>query len=497
MANTPPKTILRRPANAPVHRDQRSVSMPVQRATGNARRGRGTTSQRSGRSEIPVPIISSVAELVDVLKNAADFSAVVTAIKHAGLIAKYASNDCQRVLITHDRIGSDYTRPVVYAANGIVYNVPRREIVCMPSPAVRYMVPFHKLVQHYGDYTVREACDGSTINLYHDGDAWRMGTIHAYDVSTYKWIGPRTYRENFDAVVAQYTRFSFDTLDKSITYTVGFRCSDFHPLTADPSRAWLVSAQKRDGTPVTVDIGIPLQRVVTSVNVAGKPSTHTASKPFVTTSPLTVAPNDTHADKNTIDLSSTDPETAIDALITACRVAYQRFVSNGEICYGFMLSSESCRDGEYRNVYVESSLMNRIRKFAYNLPKHENAIDHTNRAEYIALRAYLHPEHGDEFVRLFPQFKARFVVYEKFVNDLVSRIMQIMRNKNVKTQLIGGCAQRRSPLDALAMSFVDGICKLQELQPMSSNTADILRRYVRNPECALSYIGALHAIDAA
>lgn len=381
---------------------------------------------------------------IETLKASAD---PISTIKAAGLYPKFAAGGIPtRILITHNRLGE--TSGLAAGANGVVYDAVTKSVLCVPGMSLTYS-PTPALITaalSTPGAKVYEAADGTTVNLYYDGSAWCMGTIHAWDVSSYTWIGAKTYREQFEETAKLYG-WNWDQLDKTLTYTVGFRCADFHALRFDPPRCWLISAQSTvTMETVVVDTKLPLQ-VEVPVDV-------TAAKASAT------------------------------RLIDSAAGAYSDFVysirSNQRtipINYGYIVKTPT------QSLFIESSLMKRVRLLLYNFPKSGIVLDNRNRQQYVLLKAYLNYLRVDEFLLVFPQFKQQFETFTSFFNTLTDRVVEMLRNRNSR--------KSETKLDTLALSFALGPCKTETLNPMSSSTADIVRQYVYDQARIGEYMAAL------
>lgn len=379
---------------------------------------------------------------IDKLKVSED---PIAFIKASGLHPKFAADNKTRVLITHNRLG-ETVNELTTSANGIVYDAVRKRVLCVPSMSLVYNPTPAQLTTALAvpDTKVYAAADGTTVNLYHDGTGWCMGTIHAWDISGYTWIGPRTYREQFDQVMKPYS-FDWGQLDPTLTYTVGFRCADFHALRFDPPRCWLISAQSNETMQsVQVTTGLPAQVEVTGDILTAAKLTETASS-------------------------------AYSDFIYAIRTN-QRVIP---INYGYIVKSPT------QSLFIESSLMKRVRQHLYNFPKHGIILDNKNRQQYVLLKAYLNYIRVDEFLLVFPQFKQQFETFGSFFNALTDRIIEMLRNRNSRK------ADTSNKFDALALSFVNGACKTESLNPMSSSTGDIVRQYVYDDTRIPEYMIAL------
>lgn len=301
---------------------------------------------------------------------------ILTSDKLRGITARTLDHQCNGV--------------VVFAAPGATSGVPSMVILAVPAPVVHYIYKPSTIINSLHKYTITPASDGTVVTLYWYDDRWCMSSSHGYDVGHYTRFGETTFFDAFlQSAAVSAPEFSLDSLDKLMSYTVGFRHHDFHPLLTDPPAAWFVSCadlRQYRGLPPADDVNHPL------------PCT-----PAVTSR------------MNNSKLWS--------ALSTKNRGAYSWYTTTTmmEHHYGYILRKPGGPD-----ILMESTLMSRIRKLMYDVP---NSIT-SNRMLYMTLRAYLGADRFD-FISLFPQCSASYKVIRTMIDDLFEEITRVFKHQNV------------------------------------------------------------------
>ena len=142
------------------------------------------------------------------------------------------------------------------------------------------------------------------------------------------------------------------------------------------------------------------------------------------------------------------------------------------IHYGYIFRGSFEELGENSNILIESSLMKKIRQLVYNLPhKDELIFNNENIIDYITLRAYLNYSNSKVFIDLFPQYSRYYEKYKNFINELVNRILQCYRNKNIKLK-------PDQKIDGLATIFMQHINKNGAINPFDDICKNIIYDYI-------------------
>lgn len=361
-----------------------------------------------------------------------------------------------RVLLTSNRKYADFSRKLTSQCNGIVLEYPSWNVLSMPPQMCNLNFKIGNISKNASsDYAIYEINDGTTVTLYwnkQDGK-WSLSTTNGFDVSDYKWIGAKTYREAFDEVSKQYPKFSVDKLSKSRSYTIGFRHHDFHPLLTDPARMWLIQncdLAVLNGNPASKDsdIGITPQLPITPP-AWGKALTY--------------------------HLCNT-AKTALHDYMVSLRDGAPK------IHYGYILrkaDGADAADAADANIIIESSLLKQIRYHAYNIPKsnYDVPIDATTRLEYVILRAYLNCSTKSEFINLFPQFSLHYSKYDALFSKLIARVVTALRNKNTRESIF---RSKIAKLDIVAAIMVGIVENAGKVNVMDSQGPSIIYDFVHD-----------------
>lgn len=377
-------------------------------------------------------------------------------------ILKSKYQDVSRILLTY---GRNKPQSSIFAqeCNGVVLEFPSWDILSLPPPVLALQCNLRKL--DYTKYQVYEINDGTTITLYYYKNAWAMSTSNGIDVTNLNWMGSADYGESFLGAVAKYPDFSFDKLDKSICYTIGFRCSNFHPFmdTFTPS-AWFISARNLKTleffTADGINIGIPAHNPIKlpyDDNIEIGHYLHDRNQ-----SALTNLLN------NRLEKDKTSKNQPLTSLIQPLRPHY-----------GFILRSV---DNSYPSYVVESTLLKQIRMLMYNQPKSKYAeqikVDHNNRLEYMILKSYLHWEARCNFKNLFPELAAIYYnKYDAVFSKLTNKILNILRNTKQTRE-----PYQSNKMGILTRTLVAHIEKHLRINVMDAQGYGIVHDFIMNPD---------------
>lgn len=400
--------------------------------------------------DVPVSLSALIKELAGY-----PFEEIVGYLKEIGLEARFESRRDNpgntRLLITHSKFGCRFSSNLYFQANGVVYDTAEHKVLCLPAPACNYRAKYDDIVKHFDTYKVFAIHDGTIVNLYYHNDRWTLGSANGYQINDYKWMGPNTYWDEFLEVTKQYPKFDLATLDRTLCYNIGFRSRNFHPLASDQPHAWLVSCwNPATLESATVDIGIPSQQQID----------------------VKAIPGETSQDK-------------FNWLLAETREALPKYLADRtRHNYGYIFrGGDFLKTGPSTNVMIESSLMRKVRRLIYNLPKHASIsqqLNNNNRLEYCTLRSYLHYPDRSDFLQLFPDMKPKYEQYGKTVADIIERMIRCYRNRNLRSKLTGSARNPNSKptLDSLAATFMNNIDKFEKLNFMSPQCQNIIYNYI-------------------
>jgi hypothetical protein len=419
--------------------------------------------------------------------------------------------------------------PLYYACNGLVLDARTWRALAVP-PCAFNLRPSAKAVDPFlaeGLYDVIRADDGTVVTLYRwdhptDGGVWALASSNGYDVSSLRWIGPRTYAEVvhdlaarlYPAFVAEAglglertpggeTRLTFARLDPAYCYTLGFRHHDFHPVRADPERLWQIQC---------AHLARPVPRVLCGLVAGRLPRVPAQSAcplgPLALAAALGAqppAPPDADAPPPPLTLAGLR---ALGAGAAARAAAYIASPASdrappaqasgpaaaeaaapalpAELDYGYILRSrEPARTREHSDLLIETPLLAQVRRIVYERAPRSvrNELTAADRLEYNALRAFLTAHERPVFLALCPEWEPRFRRYRAFVDEVVVLIT-------------GPGAPPHGPAPSAPAGIVAehlrAHLRRHEALPAAEKEAEgIVRDYVMNPEYAHIFLRAL------
>jgi hypothetical protein len=363
------------------------------------------------------------------------------------------SSDDPRVLLSSNRNQSLFNLPIHHQCNGLILDTDNWKILATSNPMFNPKPNFKFVGKNFSKYTIYPVLDGTVINLYYYKDEWRMGSCHAYDIGSYYWMGTKSYHDLFNEVLAK-TTLTYDDLDKTKCYIMGFRHFNVHPFKTDSEKIWFIdSYEMSNDTPKRC-----FEDVVAVIEAKG----------IQVQRPVTIG---------------------FAELTRVCKEAYvDNQKSAAKITYGFILRGRFSECGENSHILYESTLLKKIRKLMYNMPKPcdkigQIAIDNVNRMNFMALRAYLDYNSRATFIKLFPQFAPLFIEYKSFIERLANRILQCYRNKftqkNVMTPKVEP-KKEHAIIDRLAQTFVSQMKGKERLDPYDNVTREVIIDNITN-----------------
>jgi hypothetical protein len=266
--------------------------------------------------------------------------------------------------------------------NGLILESNRNgwKIVCTPS---KY--PIHTLPRSYRNYDIYKISDGTTVNLYYL-DGWNMSTTKGIRVNDVRF-NKLTFSEALHECLADNNinvdEF-YDSLDKNINYSIGFKHPDLHPFNEGKEepiyRVWAV--HKYDGEYVREN-SIPLLK---------------------------------------------DQESLLSFDNNLLKSSYDDFVDKKEVNYGYLLVNREKTGPPV--VLLESDLLKHIKYFLYDkmYQTYVKTNKLTDKRKIILLNAFLESEEAkDMFLNLFPSSEADFKEIEELENSVVEYIKNSAR----------------------------------------------------------------------
>jgi hypothetical protein len=349
---------------------------------------------------------------------------------------------------TYDRIiFSAYKRRCDYNFCGSIIRFDKElqhyMIISTPPlpPKIRYKNnKLMKVIAKEGARVI-PAQDGTTLTLYWHKDRWVLSTYRGYDVNKYYWCNDITYEDALLQVLSAYPSFSYDKLNKSKCYTIGFRHSSFHPFIESSAvdsigRAWFIRSidmhhfnESKLSIDYNEDIGLPLQECV--------------------------------------DMSTMRSPSHLISLATRALGSYRK---DKQINYGYIVQHNNA------SYLIESSLMKNIRNIFYS-DRFKNIDKTINRQKYAAVYAYLDKHTHSIFLELFPQYATLFAELTDVVSNLIESIVKVIAFR--KTASDGETFKAQNMVEKVALQYLDFILQTISIDKLGVETSiDILYNYI-------------------
>ena len=281
-------------------------------------------------------------------------------------------------------------------ANGLVMNALDWSILCYPSDNLCYNIDTERCNSwlQQGLYYIDYAEDGTTFNMYYCRGEWVISTSKGYEMNNVKWRN-KTYRQILDELLEKsstnWADFC-DKLNKKYSYTFGFKHPDFHPFWESRKtpiyKLWFIQY-------TVLDPNDEKYMWISPIEGPCQGQREYTSKVY-----------------------------NLQHLYRQAKRAYDSYRRNGAILYGFILRS-TCpvKTGAYSSLYIESSLMQKIRKFWYDsrIIRHSVGL---NKEKYIVLLAYLNNRTLQYFFTMFPQYSEAHKQIASSISRLATEITE-------------------------------------------------------------------------
>lgn len=374
--------------------------------------------------------------------------------------SKYAHVDgsnISRILLSTRRKLPTQPDELYKQLNGLVLQYSGWKVLSVGSPILNYSPKINETVSNLSSYDIYPIIDGTVVTLYwyeptvavqscstgvksQPTGSWRLSSSNGYDVTDMRWLGSRTYMEAIVELAKLHPLFSFERLNRSCSYTIGFRHHDFHPLQCDGPKLWFIQSCNtsllNSLSVVSIDISKLTGQSMATMNSLIKAS---SVKPMLVIStrddiglpiqsPLQFPP----------DMAA---EVIMQTLLKHNDNALAEFTKSlsGDFIisphYGYFLRTHSQRH-DLCDIMFESTLLALVKGALYNFPKKRNTgesdLTPDNRMEYAKLRAYLSNTIKYPFITLFPQFQNDYVRYDVLFSKIADRIIQIIRKPQDK-----------------------------------------------------------------
>jgi hypothetical protein len=293
--------------------------------------------------------------------------------------------------------------------------------------------------------------DGTVTTFYYWAplNQWRLATSRGYDMTDTKW-GCKTYLELWGEICNTYEYKStdefFETLDKTRSYTFGFKHDDMHPFCEDTtntsSKAWFIQS-------------------ASLINFDDVVYEHTSVIP------------------NQVLFQPPDNTRPIYKSLTN---SLQQFFDHGKVNFGYILRSRNpAKTRGHTHIVFESSLMQQIRQLYYHSDFHRDALSlGYDRETYIVIYSYLDANRHSIFSRLFPQYSDAFDRLNDITADIIKNIIEYAKNP------VAGQKKIMTLYHSLSREFT--------INPNDKHIAKILMSYLLDPRWVNMYYD-LYAID--
>jgi hypothetical protein len=390
----------------------------------------------------------------------------------AGANANAIEPKPHRIIISGDKFNSDFTDPINYQCNGVVFDGDYQKVLSYPAPICRPVYNKAELLAgiQQSRYEIYRMRDGTIITLYwyEPESRWCMSSANGYDIGTFKWIGSTTYWEAFNKIASGIEGFSLDNLDKSKCYTLGFRFHEFHLFTRDPECIWFVQCCDLDA----LNADEPKLVVITASGWGGDSGNGggNGGGNGIPTEVAMLQRQQAVAVAPTAD--------GANQFFANMRAQSTASLNNDANHYGYLFRDPSCM-GANANVVIESNLMQSLRRMLYDFSAAKRdkriRIDNNNRLSYTLIKCYLNYNLRSQFIKLMPHFEARFNHFNKVVNLVIAKVITRLRSR-------GRGGDSRSPLDNLAKTLTTQIMSAEPVNVNDPNTRGIIHDRIVNPK---------------
>jgi hypothetical protein len=398
--------------------------------------------------------------------------------------------------------------------SGFVIDIITKRPLSIPPPTFNKIInnsSIKKIDNYLKDelYDIIKIEDGTIITIYswihpQNGIMWCMSSNHGYDVSSYKWMGGLTYAEVFhdlvnrlypdfktltgmDIIYINYkdevkTYLTFTDLDTKYCYSFGFRHHNFHPLKIDKEKIWQIQY---------VDLSAPNPQII----YGGKFPPHIL--------PEHEKYNYSYFGKDIITKSIIEIK-CMASFTNACILINSNFLEksiipdNNEMSldmannlhfqYGFILRSKDRSQTEnYSDIIIKSILLKIVESLLYKYhTDYKLYVNHHNRMEYIAMRAFLKTgkddiltSHRQQFIALFPEWSKKFFMFETLMTSIIDGIKLKYCIKHEKNE-------KNENMDKLVTNLYKIIRR--NYTNITKDYDNIIRNYIINPEYTLIYL---------
>jgi hypothetical protein len=386
-------------------------------------------------------------EIIEYVKKQTNLYKIKISYEHVSVITKIKNYNEKlekdqpakivrfKVVLATNKHKANFNTALARQCNGavIVFQEQETGVVCyiLARPSHEFNPKFTQaaLLNHIvsGNYKVYQVQDGTLLNLYYDDnytkdtEKWVFASKNSYDVANLFWRG-FSYKDILQDVLKQYPEFQFSKLDKTKTYTIGFKHPAHHPFNQPLEwtdedftenrgewikKAWFVQSCEQTGViNTTEDIGLPIQQVTEEI-------------------------------KQIPMLFRRLDESLRDYVEKSRKDSWE--VIRKDMFLGIILrATDPEKTGDMSDILLESSLWKEIRNLVYQLPFIPNKVVREKQEQnfknmnYVILSSYVNFSKKVPFITVFPQFINHYKRYDKILDAVVEKIYDDMNTKAKK-----------------------------------------------------------------
>jgi hypothetical protein len=351
--------------------------------------------------------------------------------------------------------------------NGLILEKGTWDILMLPPRSLQPNIN-SKMANRYlyqGLYTIYKAYDGTCFNLYYYNDQWCISTLRGYEMNDIAW-DTKPYQEIIDECLKEYgfTWSSFtEQLDTSHCYSFGFTHPQFHKF----------KQHKNNGFSLWFIQSVDLNREApTYLEVNEKSMFENIPEQELYKEDVKDIRELYHIASSALDSYLKNPDHAP--------------------CFGFILrSTDKEKTLDHSDLYIESSLLKKIRKTWYD--SRLNKLAHTekwNKETTITLNAYLNQNLYYEFAELFPDYVDTFAKYSNIIKEIINQMIYQLKRKNKETD-----DPRQKLLNSIADALLTDFRQTNNYNIQDdTNKEKTFYEYILHP-LSLSYIIPLVLFD--
>ncbi len=324
-----------------------------------------------------------------------------------------------RVILFTRANQADFKNPMTKECNGLViqYDPTNKnshwKLVAMPPRAFcTNKISMKKLNDLFsaGSYDVYEVLDATILTLYFYNVSWRVSSTKGYDIGSTEIVDGVTFIEAIEHLMdTKYKSFKFNDLNKSYSYTIALRYSQYHIFDETKHLA--------NRTKYVPKPGVDMNSYIMVLCV-----TDTTTMSYL---PITVA-----------GLPYQNPITIKDATISSlnnyARSAYSKYAKAHRLqnykykpLYGYILRAKTKTvPDEYSTIYIESELYKVIKNGIYK----DNAFLRNKAYDKLVVQMSTTHERYEQYRIMFGQFHDRFTHFDFLVKEFAAEVKRRIQN---------------------------------------------------------------------